>query len=697
MVNVGFASVVNTAPVIDLNGPVAIGIDSSVGYTENAPATAVAPAATVTDADSPNFDGGSLSVVFSSGGQADDQLVVVSGGSFLVDESDLYYQGNLIGTIGGGVGGGPLFATFNDLVTPDIAAALIRAIGFVNYSDNPGGGTRTLTFTLTDGDGGTSNPANAQVTVTPVDDPAVALDDSVTAVESSVYQGSVFADNGHGQDSDPDGSIQVTAVNNQAVVGQTITLPSGALLRVNADGTFRYNANGKFNLASSDSGAVNTTATDSFTYTINGGDTATVTVTVTGDYTQNDTLKGDADNNVIVGSDFNEFFDLRQGGVDNASGLGGNDIFFFAGTLTSADIVDGGDGTDTIALQGNYGAGLTLTANVTNIEAISLLSGASTRFGEPGTNRYDYNITVNDANFTGGIVKINGGNLLAGEDFTFNGAAEDDARFLIYGGFGQDNLTGGQQADIFFFDGGTWQQGDKVVGGGGYDALFLRGNYTIDFNAAGWVTPFTGIENITVTSVTDTRYASGGGGPYNYTITFADALLAAGETLTVNAGLLLSNETLSFDGHLEASGSFRLFGGAGADTLTGGGGNDLIYGGLGADTLAGGGGADVFRYDEVADSVLNGRDTINGFTSGTDKIDLSRIDANALVAGDQAFKFGTGNFTGAGAASAGELRVTGDGSFWIIQGDTDGDGGADFLIFGNSPGSIAPTELDFYL
>jgi VCBS repeat-containing protein len=66
-----------------------------------------------------------------------------------------------------------------------------------------------------------------------------------------------------------------------ANVGTQITLTSGALLTLNADGTFAYDPNGQFeSLQLGESGA------DSFTYTIadgNGGtDTATVNITVTG-------------------------------------------------------------------------------------------------------------------------------------------------------------------------------------------------------------------------------------------------------------------------------------------------------------------------------------------------------------------------------------------------------------------------------
>ena len=87
--------------------------------------------------------------------------------------------------------------------------------------------------------------------------------------------------------------------------------------------------------------------------------------------------------------------------------------------------------------------------------------------------------------------------MLAGEDLTFDGSAETDAKFLIYGGRGTDDLTGGAGNDIFFFaEGGRFAAGDTVDGGGGYDGLFLRGNYTIDFTQAGYAGALANIENL---------------------------------------------------------------------------------------------------------------------------------------------------------------------------------------------------------
>ena len=128
-------------------------------------------------------------------------------------------------------------------------------------------------------------------------------------------------------------------------------------------------------------------------------------------------------------------------------------------------------------------------------------------------------------------------------------------------------------------------------------------------------------------------------------------------------------------------GTLTLFGGAGHDPLTAGAGNDVLMGGGGADVLTGGGGADTFRYDATSDSSAT-PDLIGDFLAGTDRVDLGRIDADSHAAGNQAFRWiGPLPFTGAGPASAGELRAWQDpGGSWFVEGDTDGDGDADLVI-----------------
>jgi len=120
-------------------------------------------------------------------------------------------------------------------------------------------------------------------------------------------------------------------------------------------------------------------------------------------------------------------------------------------------------------------------------------------------------------------------------------------------------------------------------------------------------------------------------------------------------------------------GADRLGGEAGRDALDGGFGRDRLDGGLGRDRLTGGGGDDRFVFGSAAEAGSPDRpDIIADFATG-DRIDLTRIDARAGSAADNAFRFiGADAFAG----RAGELRYA-DGR---LSGDTDGDGDADFAI-----------------
>lgn len=702
----------NTPPQLDLNGA-APDTSTTLAYSEGQTLTVIAPAATVTDPDSRDFDGGTLTVEFTANGTANDRLAIVNGGGISVGEVEVFYDfghvddngdpvgPELIGTYFGGTDAStPLMVTFNSAATQEAVQALARAIGYFNISSQMTGDDRTVTWTLTDGDGGTAPAATAIIDVTATDDPAVAQDDIFFTDENAPLVGfSLFADNGNGVDSDPDGTpIQVIEVEGVAAnVDEQITLPSGALLTVHADGTFEYDPNGQFDdLARDGSGAANTTATDSFTYAITGGDPATVTITIRGIASPGDRFEGDSDSNVIYGTPESDLFLLQQGGNDEVYGLGSADVFYFGAAFDGADRVDGGEGVDTVALQGAYGGGIVLAdTTLTSIESISLLSGSNTSFGDTAGNLYSYAITTRDANVAAGTqLKLNGGNLRAGENFTFNGSAESNGTFLIYGGNGTDAFIGGAGNDIFFFAGdGRLALGDTLQGGGGYDALILRGDYVLDFSGAAWNGAFTGLENLTLSSSTDTRYARGGS-DFDYQITWNDSFLGAGQTMTVNGGGLVAGETMNFDGSNETNGMFRLFGGAGDDVLHGGSGNDVIYGGLGADTMYGHGGNDTFRFDSTAQSNSAGRDGIQDFTLG-DMIDLTKIDANALVVGDQAFTF-IGN--AAFGNHAGELRYENvAGPIWLIQGDTDGNGVSDFELIMVVADSDPITASDFFL
>jgi Ca2+-binding RTX toxin-like protein len=132
-----------------------------------------------------------------------------------------------------------------------------------------------------------------------------------------------------------------------------------------------------------------------------------------------------------------------------------------------------------------------------------------------------------------------------------------------------------------------------------------------------------------------------------------------------------------FDGSDESDGLFKVFGGAANDALTGGGQSDILMGAFGADTLSGGAGNDIFRYDFQAESTSASRDEIEDFEAG-DKVDLSRMDANSNLAGNQAFTFIGDSVFG---NVAGQLRFeNAGGDNWLVQGDTNGDSVSDFEI-----------------
>lgn len=162
------------------------------------------------------------------------------------------------------------------------------------------------------------------------------------------------------------------------------------------------------------------------------------------------------------------------------------------------------------------------------------------------------------------------------------------------------------------------------------------------------------------------------------------------DDLTGGAGKDLIRGGKGADTLIGNGGNDRLFGDAGADVLSGGNGNDTLSGGKGADVLTGGKGADTFVFATTKEAH---RDTITDFDSSEgDVIDLSGIDAQTDVSGDQSFTLiGDADFSG----TAGELRVWQTSSGTQIAGDVDGDGVQDFRI--TLTGEVDLTASDFLL
>lgn len=385
-------------------------------------------------------------------------------------------------------------------------------------------------------------------------------------------------------------------------------------------------------------------------------------------------LRGNAQSNILEGNGGNDIFYVQHGGADEVKGGGGSDQFYYGAALDQADANDGGAGVDVVILQGDYAVAAGANSFV-NVEYLSLQSGSSTRYGESGANSYSYDIRFVDANVAAGQrFTINASQLLAGESFTFDGAAEMGGQFLIYGGYGADRLTGGSGNDMFHFEGTRWGAADRVVGGNGADALIIRGSGGMNAIAFG-ETQLSGIEAITVSD----RFGLGAAGRPSYDLKLANGNVSPGGTLILNGNTLVdAGQAFHVDGSAVQGGKLKLYGGAGGDRMTGGAGDDLFYSAGGQDILAGGGGRDTFQLRSLTDSSTATPDAILGFASGTDLIDLRFLDANVDAAGDQSFSFiGDRAFSG----SSGELRAFDTGSgHWRVEGDVNGDRLADFAL-----------------
>ena len=102
-----------------------------------------------------------------------------------------------------------------------------------------------------------------------------------------------------------------------------------------------------------------------------------------------------------------------------------------------------------------------------------------------------------------------------------------------------------------------------------------------------------------------------------------------------------------------------------AETLRGTGGDDTLTGFGGKDVLYGGAGADSFVYRAVADSPSGiNRDVIMDWDA-LDRLDLSAIDANSSLAGNQAFALDS-----AGAGTIDRLVGQGLVKYYQVGGNT---------------------------
>jgi murein DD-endopeptidase MepM/ murein hydrolase activator NlpD len=151
------------APVIDLDGSPSVTQNPATVFNFQSLPRPLAPAATVTDVDSPNFNGGTLIVEPASFGTNNDRLGVrnqgTAAGQIGVSGTDVTYGGTVIGTFMAGVGPTIVAVGLNGNATVAAVQALVRNVTYQNVGTTPTTQRKAVRFTLTDGTGFTSNLA----------------------------------------------------------------------------------------------------------------------------------------------------------------------------------------------------------------------------------------------------------------------------------------------------------------------------------------------------------------------------------------------------------------------------------------------------------------------------------------------------------------------------------------------------------
>ena len=368
----------------------------------------------------------------------------------------------------------------------------------------------------------------------------------------------------------------------------------------------------------------------------------------------NDTISGNGGDDILIGDAGRDTLnggrgdDLLVGGRDNdvLSGGSGDDIL--NGGL-GLDRLDGGAGDDIASYSGSrVGIVGNLTTRLVrggegNGERLVAIEGLQGGLGN------DVLISNNAAN----VLRAGYGNDrltgLGGND----GLAGGPGRDVLSGGPGNDKLDGGPGADI-------------LDGGPGADA-------------AGYASATAGVRADLLVSRINTGDARGD--VYRFIenmigSSFDDDLRATNGANTIFAGF--GDDVVNGRG-----GNDVIRGQGGDDRIFAGSGNDVVAGGAGADQLSGGQGRDAFVYFSTSESGPGAVDRILDFQRGADRISLAAIDANEIVAGNQAFTYIGGR---AFSNRPGELRVGGG----QVQGDVDGDGRADLVIIA---AAIAPSDF----
>jgi Ca2+-binding RTX toxin-like protein len=514
-----------------------------------------------------------------------------------------------------------------------------------------GSGAFTLSYTVSDGHGGTltdhaTATVSAPVNVAPTNSGPVTLTAGTEDTSFTVTAAQLLA---NAADANGD-TLSITGL---ATAQGTVTALGG--------GTYSVTPNANFN------------GTLSLSYTIDDGHGGTVAGSATSILAAvNDapTVSGSVSAGLTA---INTPLTISIASLlGNVADVDGGDTLTLSGSLTAlhGTVVNNGDGTVTYTPNSGYsgadtlgytvsdghggtvadtatlvvGSGLSQSGTVLHAIVSTTLtdadfagfSGANTLVFDAatgsqgvtlGTNSNATGITKVDASATTGGVTVDGRS--ASGNLSLIGGAGGD---VIYGGAGADSLVGGAGNDILH-----GASNDALIDGGtGTNALSIDGiNFDDAYGNNGQIVNIQTI-NITNATVAGQWFKfddQNDGFTINVTSTQNVTVQGSQGNDVINGG---------------AAGEY-LFGDQGNDTIYGGGGNDTLVGGSGNDTLIGGGGADV--------AVFNATTAAGTISAAGGTLSVQSADGTDTVSGVETLRFSDHDITVSGGTPYTETQV----------------------------------------
>ncbi|WP_218585602.1 DUF4347 domain-containing protein [Pseudomonas sp. Marseille-P9899] len=442
LTTLNFTTVVALPPVIaNLNGDAVTYVEDSAYVLLDGSSNA-----TVSDADSSNFNGGKLTAQITTGRvNGEDVLFIRNQGAganqIAISSAQITYNGLVIGTFTGGSNGDPLVITFTANANATTVAALVQNLAYRNSNTvEPSTASRSVSISMDDGAGGSSAVSVVALTVQSVNDTpvvnATATNPTYTENTSAVQ---LF-----------NGATVNTVESGQKITEMTFTVSTvfnGAAEKLVIDGSDVTLVNGTSVVTTNNGTVVTvsvTSGTASVTLTSSSGlDSATAQTILNTMAYRNDSESPNVSNRVVTLNSVTDNGGSANGGLPTAS-IGIFSTVAVVG-VNDAPVLAGAPYSLTSINEDTTSAGVRISTLLTNYTMVDADTGALRGiavYGKSGNGTWQY--STDNVNWTDfGAVSSSSALLLASTTYIHyvpNGANGETAS-LNFRGWDQTSGT----------------------------------------------------------------------------------------------------------------------------------------------------------------------------------------------------------------------------------------------------------------